>query len=422
MTITAEQAPTVEQGYALAGDGYWDQLMSEHVHELRWPFNLRIYAKMQTDAQVQSVLQAVIAPILRTTWSLDGRFVDNIIATTTASSFGLPLYGEKPTADNQDQTVVRGRDRFSWNQHLVEVLDFLPMGHSIFNPVYRWDHDLNLWRLRKLGFRPAQTISKFNIADDGGLVSIEQHPRGSAGSGIITSRGLRNKAIEVDDLVAYAHGRKGANWRGVSVLRACYKNWLLKDDGNRTWAIALLRNGVGLPVHKAGPPTTPADVQGEIDRGLAIARRVSAGSTAGVSLRDGASLELLGVKGTTVDPDKFVRYQDEQIARAVLAHFLNLGTQTGSWALGSTFADFFTLSLQAIAEEIRDIATNHIVEDLVDANFGFTAPAPRIVFDEIGSRRRALQSLDELRKQAGLEDDEDMAEFIREKTAIPEAA
>jgi hypothetical protein len=274
-----------------------------------------------------------------------------------------------------------------------------------------------MWRLRKLGFRPAQTISKFNIADDGGLVSIEQHPRGSAGAGIITSGGIKKKAIEVDDLVAYAHGRKGANWRGISVLRACYKNWLLKDDGNRTWAIALLRNGVGLPVHKAAT----AD-QGEIDTGLSISRRVSAGISAGVSLRDGASLELLGVKGTTVDPDKFVRYQDEQIARAVLAHFLNLGTQTGSWALGSTFADFFTLSLQAIAEEIRDIATNHIVEDLIDANFGYTAPAPRIVFDEIGSRRRALQALDELRKQAGLEDDEDMAEFIREKTTIPEAA
>ncbi len=33
----------------------------------------------------------------------------------------------------------------------------------------------------------------------------------------------------------------------------------------------------------------------------------------------------------------------------VLAHFLNLGTETGSWALGSTFADFFTESLNAVA-------------------------------------------------------------------------
>jgi hypothetical protein len=61
-----------------------------------------------------------------------------------------------------------------------------------------------------------------------------------------------------------------------------------------------------------------------------------------------------------------VRYFDEQIARAVLAHFLNLGTQTGSWALGSTFADFFVSSLQATAQQVADTATQHIVEDWVD--------------------------------------------------------
>jgi hypothetical protein len=58
---------------------------------------------------------------------------------------------------------------------------------------------------------------------------------------------------------------------------------------------------------------------------------------------------LVGVDGDLPDADTPIRYHDEQIARAVLAHFLNLGTQTGSWALGTTFADFFTLSLQSVA-------------------------------------------------------------------------
>lgn len=412
--MTQIPLPRREVGYSTVGhDGFWDAIAGEQVPELRWPHNIRVYARMQTDAQIASVLQAVMAPILRTKWSLDARHVPNEIATNTASSLGLPLYGD--TTGQDYQALLRGRDRFSWNQHLVESLEFLPMGHSVFEQAYRWDPDIEKWRLRKLGYRPAQTISKFNIADDGGLVSIEQHPRGAAG--LVTS--ASNKPLKIDRLVVYAHGRKGANWRGVSVLRACYKNWLLKDDGNRSWAIGVQRNSVGLPVHTAGEPGNE-DPQREIDAGLVMASRARAGSNAGLSLRNGATFDLVGVKGTLVDPDKFVRYQDEQIARAVLAHFLNLGTQTGSWALGSTFADFFTLSLQAIAEEIRDIATAHIVEDLVDINFGRTAPAPRVVFDEIGSRRAAVQALDDIRKSAGLEDDEDMANFIRDN--VPAAA
>jgi hypothetical protein len=59
----------------------------------------------------------------------------------------------------------------------------------------------------------------------------------------------------------------------------------------------------------------------------------------------------------------------------VLAHFLNLGTETGSWALGSTFANFFTDSLNAVAAHIADVTQQHVVEDLVDLNWGPDAGA-----------------------------------------------
>ena len=58
----------------------------------------------------------------------------------------------------------------------------------------------------------------------------------------------------------------------------------------------------------------------------------------------------------------------------MLAHFLNLGTETGSWALGSTFADFFTQSLNAVAEQVCDVVQQHVIEDLVDLNWVRTSP------------------------------------------------
>jgi hypothetical protein len=126
-----------------------------------------------------------------------------------------------------------------------------------------------------------------------------------------------------------------------------------------------------------------------------MARAWRSGETAGTAIPNGADLILRGVEGALPEAEPAIRYHDEAIARGVLAHFLNLGTQTGSWALGSTFADFFTLSLQTVAQQIADTATCHVVEDLVDANWGPDEPAPKICFDEIGSRpdAAALSSL-----------------------------
>ncbi len=129
---------------------------------------------------------------------------------------------------------------------------------------------------------------------------------------------------------------------------------------------------------------------------------------------------MQGVEGTLPDALPRIRYHDEQIARAVLAHFLNLGTQTGSWALGSTFADFFTLSLQALAQQIADVANQHVVEDLVDWNWGETEPAPRLVFEEIGSRQQATAAAIKLLADAGiLLPDRSLEEAARQQFGLP---
>jgi phage gp29-like protein len=172
--------------------------------------------------------------------------------------------------------------------------------------------------------------------------------------------------------------------------------------------VSVDRNGQGVPIY------TGAEGEKDLSAGKKMATQIRGGSNAGGAIPNGAEMHLRGVEGSTVDIDKFVRYQDEQIARAVLAHFLNLGSQTGSWALGSTFADFFTLSLQSIAEDYRDTATAHVVEDLVDINFGRSEPAPRLYFEEIGKRGDVENSLTQMRRLAGLEDDDDLADFLRQ--------
>ncbi|WP_435199557.1 phage portal protein family protein [Janibacter sp. GS2] len=368
-----------EVGYAATPNSgaWWDVDLDQHesTPELRWPLNLPIYdAMVRQDAQVASVLRAVTLPIRSTTWRIEPNGAPDHVVEHIALDLGLPIRGR------EDMAPGRLRERFSWSEHLRHALLMLRYGHMYFEQIYRPGDD-GLYHLRKLGPRMPRSIMKFNVARDGGLSSIEQYPdsthAGEAGKGI---------TLPVSRLVAYVHEREAGNWAGTSLLRTGYKNWLIKDRLLRTQAQAIDRNGMGIPVYE-GAENGGTD---DLEAGEKIARDLRSGDNSGAATPNTAKLRLMGVEGTVPDADKPIRYHDEQIARAVLAHFLNLGTQTGSWALGSTFADFFTQSLQAVGQDIADITTAHVIEDLVDLAYGPDVPAPRLVFDEIGSQTAAL--------------------------------
>lgn len=372
---------TTEHGYQVSP---WSGLTDdEETPELQWPNNVAVFDRMRKqDAQVQSVLRAVTLPIRRTTWRLDPNGARPDVVAHIAHDLGLPIVGEEPVS-----TQARARGRFSWSEHLRMALLMLPIGHSVFEQVYRLD-DSGLLRLAKLGWRPPRTISKWSVASDGGLESVTQYD---------SAVGSQTAKIPISQLVVYANDREGGNWAGQSLLRPAYKFWLLKDRVLRVGAQAVDRNGMGIPVYEASEmlehvkhgisaDEAASRHQQEIKAGREMATALRSGANAGASIPHGAKLTLQGVSGHLPDAEAPLRYYDEQIARAVLAHFLNLGTETGSWALGSTFADFFTLSLQTVAEQVADTATSHIVEDLVDLNWGPDTQAPRVVFDEIGSR------------------------------------
>lgn len=409
-------ASTNEIGYATGDIATWGALgpdIQEKNPDLQWPNCLAVYERMRTeDAQVTSVLAAVTLPIMSTAWALDPTGVREDVLQVVAADLGLPIKGRDAKAE-----PVRRRGRFSWSEHLGLALLELPFGHSYFEQVYRIDGQLA--RLHKLAWRPHSTISKFVVESDGGLKAIEQ--RGTAGSS-------KSPTIPVDRLVAYVHNREGGNWAGRSLLRAGYKNWLLKDRLMRSQALTVDRNGLGVPIYEGAPtPDGMSDaadidswVKHERDNGLKIAVAFRSGENAGASIPSGAKITLRGVEGTLPDTDGPIRYHDEQIARAVLAHFLNLGTQTGSWALGSTFADFFVDSLESIAKHIQDVTQQHVIDDLVDLNWGEDEPAPRLVFDKIGSKApitaeaiKALIDAGVLTPDAGLE------EYLRQTLGMP---
>lgn len=402
-------APTRELGYVNPAAGWWMVPGEESTPELRWPASITVYDQMRRqDAQVTSVLRAVTLPVRRTTWRIDPGDARPEVVELVATDLGLPIAGQPAAAP------LRTRGRFSWSEHLRTALLMIVFGHSYFEQVYRLD-GAGLARLRKLAWRPPRTISAVHVATDGGLESIEQHPAFLAGSRLLGGGPyLTAPKIPVSRLVAYVHDREGADWLGTSLLRPAYKHWLIKDRLLRVQAQTIDRNGMGIPLYKGTENET------NLDKGMALAKAWRSGDSSGAAVAHGADLVLRGVEGQLPDADPAIRYQDEQIARAVLAHFLNLGTQTGSWALGTTFADFFVFSLQTLAEQVADTANAHVVEDLVDVNFGEDEPAPRIVFDEIGSKHGATaQAIKMLIDAGAVFPDPQLEEFIRTAYGLP---
>lgn len=412
-----EPVATSAKGYTRAGSPgwWWAELDGEETPELIWPRSVQVYDSMRrTDAQVISVLRAVTLPIRRTGWRIDPNGADPAVVQLVAEDLGLPIVGQEGVA------LRRTKGRFSWKHHLSQALLMLVFGHSFFEQVYRID-DAGLARLRKLEWRPSTTISKVNVARDGGLRSIEQLGDGAS----------KAVEIEVGRLVAYVNEREGGNWLGKSLLRPAYKHWLIKDRLLRIQAQTVHRNGMGIPTYTAsrvpegltGEAAIKAYIEAEVAAGLKIAQELQAGENAGASIPNEAKLALTGVSGTLPDADGPIRYHDEQIARAVLAHFLNLGgdKSTGSYALGDTFMDFFILSDQTVAEDVCDVTQQHVVEDLVDLNFGEDAIAPRLVFDEIGSRHPATaQAIQMLMTSGALSADPALERHLRTQYGLPE--
>ncbi|PRI10926.1 phage portal protein family protein [Leucobacter massiliensis] len=403
-----------EIGYqADAGVLGWGKLTAETHEEnpdLQWPHSIDVFDRMRrADPQVKSVLRAVTLPIMRTEWVIDGTGCRPEVVAHVAGDLGLPVKGEPFVAP------LRTKGRFSFKEFLRLALLELVYGHSFFEQVY--DQSSGATHLGKLAWRPPRTIADVEVAKDGGLVAIKQHGRD----------GRAEVEIPVDRLVAFVNEREGANWIGESLLRSAYKMWILKDRVLRIQALAAERNGLGLPVFTAAAPPEGASYEEivawadqEIARGLDIAKGARAGDAAGASLAHGSTLQFVGVTGKIPDLDKPIRYYDEQIARAVLAHFLNLGTETGSWALGSTFANFFTDSLNAVAQHIADVTNQHVIEDLVDLNWGTSEPAPRLVPAAIGEQQPVTaEAIRALIDCGAIEADEPLEAWIRERFGAP---
>lgn len=369
----------------------------EHVPDLLWPQNLPVYRRMGTDGQVKAVTGAIESPVRRFAWALDPNGAPDATVERIAEDLGLPRMGER------DRARPRGARALLWSHHLRDALRALRYGHYAFNLVVPAVGGQN--RLAALSPRPPLTIDRWDVARDGALIGIAQTVDG------------KEQFIPAAHLAVYTWEREGANWKGESMLRSLYRPWRAKDTLLRIDLLKNERNGMGVPTpHVTDQSVTPAQIK-EAER---IASQWRAGENASATMPFGIEMRLLGVQGTLPDTIASARYHDEEMARALGQMVLQLGqTETGSRALGDTFADLALNAIEGVASWIADTATEQIVERLVDLNEGPDAPAPRIVWEHVEDPELAVADLALLVERGVITPDEGLEDQQRTKYRLP---
>jgi hypothetical protein len=376
---------------------------SDHVVELAWPNSIPVYEKMLTDGQIEALYTGTALPIEQRVWSLDPNGARDEVVQKASEDFGLPIRGQ------EDASVPRRpAGAFSFDSHLSETLLTLAYGHYYYEQVGTIVD--GLWRLRKLAPRAPRTIDEIRVARDGGLVAVRQ---GAIGVGVAGA-----PVIPVERLVAYVWRPDArSRWIGRSMLRSLYRHWLVKDRLIRVDAINHERAG-GVPVGIGAEGMSKAQIA-EVGR---LAQNFKVGEHGGAGLPHGADLKLVGTNASNVIAS--IRYHDEAMARAWMLMLLQLGqTESGSRALGGTFADYAALAVNAICNWFADLFTQHVIDDWVEWNWGgLERFAPKLHHREREREEGAPPTTDEfarLVEVGALTVDEEVEGWLRERRGLP---
>lgn len=377
--------------------------------DLRWPLSTMVFDTMAVDPQVHGLLRSVMLPILKAERMLsDG---DQAIIDFLRVELGLPEDG-KPLRRRQRQGIRFG-------QFLEEALTVLTYGHAVFEQVYEAGPPApgqesvgkRVAHLRKLAYIHPRQIADWRIHRHGSLEGVVLD--------VFTDKGAVDAVyVPIETLIVFNFGRIGSNWWGRSFLRPLYKPWYLKDVAERLGAVALDRGAVGIPHIQFGDGGSMAGAQ-------KIGRDMRSGDSTFVAHALGAyTVELLGVRSAELtDPLPWIKHHEQAMSKAWTAQVMDLGHDggLGSGNLSETFFQMFADGVNAIADTIAEVISEHIIRDLVDLNFGEGAEYPTFSFSRV-TPSMAAESLAALVNANIITPNEEMERALRVRYGLPHLA
>lgn len=105
------------------------------------------------------------------------------------------------------------------------------------------------------------------------------------------------------------------------------------------------------------------------------------------------NIELLEAKGKqAADYVSFLQFLDIEMAKGIFVPELTFskGGDTGSYSLGQSHLEVFLMSEQALLDLVAETINNYILPQLVEWNFGTSAPAAMLEFEPLNNQLKSI--------------------------------
>ena len=405
-------------------------VFEEFLVNLRGLRGARIYREMaDNDPTIGSMLFAIEKVITRLEWRVDP-FSDN-------SKDGDISPEDKEVAAFVESCLHDMSE--SWDSALSQMLSMLVFGYSYHEIVYKvreGDNEnpqrkskFNDGRIgwRKMPIRAQETLFRWMMDDDGGIQGMVQVDPSSGGI----------HEIPIEKALLFRTSSQKNNPEGRSILRNAYRSWYFKRRIEEIEAIGIERDLAGLPVAYVPPEFLSSTATAEQASVLAsiqnIVTSIKRNEQEGIvmpSMYDDQGhkvfdLVLLSSGGSRqFDTDKVIQRYDQRIAMSILSDFILLGSdRVGSYALGTSKMDLWSMSVDSIAKNIAEVINQHAIPRLLKLNGMDVSRAPYLTYGEVShvDLNEIAGFVGNLVQTGAIVPDPKLEEYLRDLAGLPPA-
>ncbi len=281
----------------------------------------------------------------------------------------------------------------TWSDFVSEIFTMLVFGYSIFEIVYKirggnsefsetkskYNDGKIGWR--KFAIRSQETISRWLFDTTGGLQGIEQ----------VAPPDYRTRIIPIEKLILFRTSTHKNNPEGRSILRNAYRAWYFKKHIENIEAIGIERDLAGLPIAWVPPQllktTALKEEVATLEAIKKIVKNVRRDEQEGIILplaydSNGNKIFDFGLLSTggrrQFDTSTIIERYNRAIVTTVLADFIMLGAERGSYSLATEKTSLFSRAIDAWLNTIDDTFNRYAVTRLFEANGMQTEELPYI--------------------------------------------
>lgn len=303
-----------------------------------------------------------------------------------------------------------------FSQFIQEAITCIEFGFSVFEETHKIIQNHPKFgtyvTLKNLDFRYQRTIERWNVDENGNLLSVTQ-----------IAYGDMSKYVDLPGQFCHVFSvnKEGKNFDGISYLRGAYGPFIRKKEYMKLNAIGVEKFAIPTPVAKV--PEQQIKSEGFEKFKQALEDFVGHESNYLIIPNDW-DVQLVT---NTYDPSKVeesINAEGRRIVNAFLANFLLLGSSgSGSWALSTDQSDFFLSGIDYIPKMILNQLNRTLIPRLVQMNRGPREKYP--ILKHSGIMDKGGKELAEVLKFLGdsqwLKPDDKSEKFLRTKYGLPPA-